>query len=653
MGSSRTDPRTGTGDGGGHDDLVAMANTLATALRNIAIYPAAHPRFATAAAELVERMVVRTQGCRPLLVGQRDNQLVVDNVAIPARSGQPAWLLQRFRDAGLRAVAFTAACTVDDVVAFGTTLRQARQGTPFLALWPADHERVRVHDLVFAGDFVGDVAGDDADAATGDAADPLGLDGGAAGGTGTATRTTDAATLRQRRTLRERLAADGEVTARLATIEERCGQPADGASQEFDLLTAVTALLPADVATQPELLLQTVRTALDRMAVELPVLLQRGGQIQGADVLRLAMGVARKYFRTEVQERQATGELPSGRPGDDAVAPDLAKLLEELAALPTVACPLLPAADALRADAPLVAKELLGIHLHTFANTTHGEVRAKARQRLVRMFADLDQARSKVVEAYLGRPQETPPVGVALHTELLEMLVEAGRQQLVQRLGHVDAAFVAKGFPESLGLAARVFGTQPEHRATLREGLESLALVIAAGGATAAAKTGVLRDVAVVEMLLPVGGAVANRLLQEAAQTTPEIRRRLVAHLLAGELPPAEAAALRAFEPADLVPVPYLRELLRAQEQGRIDAKLRASSAAILRDLVTDGLEHLPEPRLVAAIRELRHLADPETRRLLETLAAHRRLRPLDPRARAIRRCASQVLEELDRNPPS
>ena len=669
-----------------------MANTLATALRNIAIYPAGHPRFATAAADLVARMIARTQGCRPLLIGQRDNRLIVDNTAIPSEVGQPrfataaadlvarmiartqgcrplligqrdnrlivdntaipsevgqpAWLRQRFREAGLRGIAFTATCTVDDVVEFGSVLRRARNGVSFLSLWPETHDRVRVHDLVFAGDFVDTPAGD-SDEADRDADGPVDLVGTTPALSGAMRPPADQATRRLRQATRERLAADEAVTARLAEIEARCAHPANEPGQEFDLLAAVTAMLPADVAAQPEVVVDTVRKVLDRMAADLPTLLQGNGQVRGADVLRIAMGVARKYFRVDVPEQMPARDLPSGRPQDDAIDANLEKLQLELAALPAVACPPLPLAAELRADAPRLATELLGIHLHTFTNTERPEVKAKARQRLVQMFEQLDAGCTQVLQAYLGRPHEPAPGGDRLRSELLKMVQEAGQREWLLQHAYVDATFVAKSFPESLWLAARVLDARPEHRAILRQGLEALSLVIAAGGTAAASKTGVLRDPLVVEMLLRVDGGVASELLQVAAQSTAEIRRLLVAHLLGAGLPPAETAVLCAIEPAEAVPVPFLRELLRASRAGRFDAKVREATGALLRSVVADGLEQLPEARLLDAITNLRHVPDDETRCLLDTLTTHRRLWQLDSRARAIRRCARQVQAEL------
>jgi hypothetical protein len=649
VGTGPTTPPAGIAASPAVGELVALVNILATALRNIAIYPSGHPRFAASAADLLAGMLARTQGCRPFLIGQRDNKLLVDNEPVAATAGQPAWLLQRFRDAGLRGVAFTADCTVADLIEFGTALTRARKGTPLQSLWPADHAHVRVHDLVFAGNFRdsspdGEAPLDPFQNPTAESAS----DPGEQDGKPSAAKVPLDATAREmRRVTRERLAADTKVQAQLAELEAGCAKSANEPGQEFDVLAAVTGLLPADVATQPDLVVETVKKVLDQMAAELPALLQGNAHVRGADVLRIAMGVARKYFHTEAPRQAAPKNLPSGLPQDEAIQANLTLLQQELAAMTAEQCPQLPAATELMATAPQMATELLGVHLHTFANTTRPEVKAEVRQRLVQMLAELDQPRTSVLVAYLGNPAEPPPAGASVRSELLKMLLEAGQIPLLRRLGHIDAAFITKSFPESLWLAARVLDKTPAGLAILRQGLESLALLLASGGTDAAMKVGVLRDPIVVAALLGLGGSVALPLLQGAAQTTPEIRRLLVTHLLGMALPAGEAAALRSIDPPEAVPVAYLRDLLRAVSLDRFDAKLRAATGALLRDAVTNGRQLLPHGRLLEAIARLRHAPGPETQRLLGSLATQGRFWQFDGKARAVRRCAQQLLHDM------
>jgi len=207
----------------------------------------------------------------------------------------------------------------------------------------------------------------------------------------------------------------------------------------------------------------------------------------------------------------------------------------------------------------------------------------------------------------------------------------------VRDLGYVDAAFLARRFPESLSLAARLLGKSPEDLTILREALEALAPVLAMGGVDAAIKTGVLQDPLVIEALLTLGGPSVLPLLPPlATQGTPDVQRRLVAYLRKWNLP--------ASEPPFSVPPTYLRNLLRAATQNRFDAVLRAATGELLRKHVRHGLDRLPPARLLETIRLLQHVPGPETNELLLELAARNRLALFDHEARAIRRCAKELL---------
>jgi hypothetical protein len=612
-----------------------LVTAFAAALRNIAVYPADHPRVVSAATSCLAQFTGLSGGQRTVVVALRGDFLVVDGRKVPAGEGLAAWLVHRLRTAGLRGVAVEPTCTTVDLIAFAAALNRARapQDAAGAAAWPADHPRLRPLDLVFAGAFLD--AGESPDDEAGDQPiDPV-------------DEPADPAVRAQRRRVLDHLAADRKIRQRLVAIELGCAAAGSGTERDVDLLAAVAAMLPANVANQPERIAEVVDTILAQVERELPPIVRGSSEIAGADLLRTAVGIARRYFHTKATAPRAP-HLPSGRPEDGCVQADLPALLQELDALPDRPVPMLPPATQLEADHPQMATELLGIHLHTFVSTGRAEVRQAVRERLVRCLAELDGNRRAVLAAYLGRRHQPAPCGENVRLQLLTMLVEAGQTQLLRDLEYVDAAFIARSFPESLRLAARVLGRTPEDLTILRDGLAAIGPMLALGGADAAAKSGVLQDAAVVETLLAVGGSCVLPLLPHLAhKASAEVQRRLCAYLGKLQLPAAEAAAVTTSVAPLSLPTTYLHDLLRAASLGRFDAALRTATGELLRRNVLQGLERLPTPRVLDLVAALRHAPGPETTELLQQLAARNRLAVFDQAARALRRCASDVLAQL------
>ncbi len=611
-----------------------VAAALAIALRNIAIYPATHPRVAAAAASFVAHLGegAENEKRRATTIGQRDDELFVDHVCVAAGDSQAGWLLQRLREVGLRGFTFEPDCTAEDVAEFALTLNRCRgsNATAFRSLWPAAHPRIRAHDLVYLGTFreLEDPPTGEADAAT------------------LANAPLDAAQRQLRFQVLEQFTRDGDVQRRLESIQRACGNGTED-QKEIDLFRAVTELLPADVAAHPEVAAEMFGRILAEVEAELPAVLRGGSRLDGGELLRTALRIARKYFQTAAPEQPIQRDLPSGRPEDAEIGPDLDLLLQELAALPDGKGARLPPADQLQPTSPKIARELFGILLHVFVNTTRDEVRAAARTRLVAAMRQLDPSRLPIVAAHLR--EDTPgALAPGVRAQLIDILVEAGQAQLVRDYGYVDAAFVTRCYPGSLGIAARVLTGRPEDLAVFRAGLAALAPLFAAGGAEDAGRAGVLRDPAVVDALLRVGGPVAAPLLTAAApDSPPEVRERLVAFARQLELPSPERTLLEVVQPAADVPAAYLARLLAAAGRRSFDASLRSATAEVLRDYVTNGLDALPVDVLADAIRALQYVPDAATEALLGGLARRGRFTQFGAGARAIRRAAREALDAL------
>lgn len=611
------------------DAAAALIEALALALRNLAIYPASHPRVQSAAAACATQLAAHGDGRRPVVLGQRDGEFLVDDVPVAATAGPAGRLLQEFRAAALRGIVIAPDCTTEDLLAFAEALGQTRtrKGTPFQAVWPADHPRLRATDLVFRGGFRARLAG----ATTTDT-----TDAGAAG---------DPALQERRAQIVAQLTGDAGITSRLTTIAAGIAAPTDADEESIDLLTKVAELLPAEVAQNPELVVAAVQQILDQLEAELPTL-QREATVAGADLLRLALGVARKYFQSTAPTSPSPRPLPSGRPEDEAISADLPRLLQQLDQLPATSLRLPPAAE-FAPQHPTMARELLGIHLHTLVGTGRPEVKAAVRQRLLQGLSALDAPRQELLRCYLGKPQEPAPAGDAIRQQLVELLVEAGATDFVRELGFVDATYLARHFPDSLRLGARVLGGSPAGLTILRDGLRALGPVLTLGGVATAVRAGVLQDPPVIAALLAVGDASAQPLLaQLARQEQPAVRRQLVAFLQQQPLPAAAATVLGTLDPVAL-PANLVETLLRGTIARRFDAGLDAIAGQLLRAHVEQVERRTPAGEhalLVAAMDTLQHVPGPETTTLLQRLAARDRLAVFDASARAVRRRATELL---------
>ncbi len=624
---------------GAPDAARGLAASLVTALKNIAIYPAAHPRVATAAREFVEHLRHHCGDRKSCRLVARGDGLLLDECRVGDDDAGAAWLVQRLRDAGLRGIELEHECTHDDVLAFATALNQARSrsGTKFTALRNQPNSRLVPLPLVYRGHH-------DPNAPALDAAGEPSDEPGA-----TTTPASNGPADTSLRALIARMAQTAEVQERLRSIEAHSRGTDAGEKKELDLFEFIRELLPADVAGNPALIEDVIHKVLGRVDESMSELVRRKAKVKGADLLRKALGVARKYFQTSTPSQPAPIGLPSGRPEDDKITANLDLLLQEIEALPDTAGLRLPDASEMATAKHLVAREILGVCLHGAATSGSTAAVNRLRERLKAARPNVLAEVADLINVYAGPAADSVGISSAVRTLAIATLVEAGHVEFVRSRGFVDAAFVSGTFPDSLPLAAKVLGNDEAGRGVLREALALIAPMIDAGGGSAIEGSGVLAEPTVVRALFQTGGPGAWALLvQAAAKALPAMRQVLRDHLRTLPLPPAEAAVVHSYDQAELLPRDYLVQLLSALGNRRFEAALHAASGELLRrrvQLPPDALSH--EARL-AAISNLIHAPDAETRRLLQRLAGDRLLPSFSARVRAVRKTARAALSTLD-----
>ncbi len=622
------------------DHLVAAdaATALALALRNVAIYPPEHPRVTAAATDFVSRLAAGLEERRPMTIGQRGEELWVDNLRLPAEDGQATWLLNRLRDAGLRGFTFEPTCTTEDIVEFALTLNQARTrtGQAFRSLWPDAHPRIRAHDLVFSGTFRESDGESGEPGAQSPDADAINLG------------PMDATAQKRRVAVLERLARDSRLEQQMTMLQGVCGHAGE-MGHELDLFAAIADLLPAEVAAHPEVAAEKIVEILGVLERELPTALRDGERLDEGVLLRTALRVARKYFQTEAPALPVRHNLPSGRPGDEAITANLEDLARELAALPDGRKVRLPAAAELAATATKITRELFGIFLHTFVNTEREEVRTAARLHIVDHLRAMDLGLLACIAAYLQEPGTANAIPERQRAQLIAMMVEAGQAETVRNYGYVDADFVTRSFPHSLPIAAKVLMSRQSDVDQFQRGLQALAPMLAIGGADTAAQTGVLAGEEVVEALLRLGGKVALPLMPAIAEQCPAACLvRVVNYTARLDLPSPERAILSCLQPPEAIPRDYLAALFTAAIKGKFDATMRNRSEAVLHAYIVAGLEELPTATLVEAIANLRHVPSPQTEQLLVELSRRGRFRQFSAAARAVRKIARETLISIE-----
>ncbi|HEU4420581.1 MAG TPA: hypothetical protein VFT55_16705, partial [Planctomycetota bacterium] len=289
------------------DSDVALVQSLATALKNIAIYPASHPRVQGAATDALERLRVRAGERRTIALTLHGDEFDVAGKRMRMDSLDAAWLIERLHNAGLRGVEFDVDCSVHDVNEFAMMLNRCRSRTRdhLLSQWQKDHARLRPLPLVFTGHYAEGADGaHDAPAAT-DANPPE---------PAPAAPAPREPKLRERPSrprlsaILQRLAEDNSIRQQLKTIESQTEDPTAAIDRGIDLLEAIGELLPADIANDPDQIEGVVRKVLDRVEDGLGAVVQRKAKVKGGELLRMALGVARQYFPAQAPKQAMSRE---------------------------------------------------------------------------------------------------------------------------------------------------------------------------------------------------------------------------------------------------------------------------------------------------------------------------------------------------------
>lgn len=618
----------------GADSARALLRRITTMWRNASIYAPEHPRVQGAVAAVLGHFGYAATTERSVLV--RDGQLHLCGTPFDLDDDDAAVLVARLREVGLRGLEVTSEATADDLVEFLQTARRQRHrgAAELLAKWPADHARLRALPLVFEGDF-------QSDEATGKSASVP-------------------APPRARRvpagppplppavrSALQTLVADPETQARLEALTELTQANQDERTTSVPLLERLGQLLPADVGNDAPAIAATVRTILARVERDLGEVVRRGARVRGSDLMRQALTLARTVFGTSATPGHSRDVLPAGRPEDEAITADVDLLLGEFEELPDDERSFPPN---LGAEHDLAtAREQFGICLHLVAHDRRGGSHAGARTRLAQLLSRHGETLRSEWEPYVvgsngGKGRE------AERRAVLQAMLDASVEAVQVLRPHLDAAFFAATFPDSLSGCVRALGGDEDGRKVLRQGLALVGPMLQLGGVEAAERSGRLADERVVATLLALQTPELRELLPAMGRQANAAGQQLLLQFARGlELAPSVRAVLSA-DAATLQPT-FLARLFAAWTKQRHTPLLAAECAELLLATAQKCLAEHDQQGLLAAIPPLVHSPLPETRALLLQLAHRGRWTRWDGTSRAIRRAARQALTTLQETP--
>ncbi len=596
---------------------------FASAIKNITIYPANHPRVIERATAFVAENKALTGPVNELIIHQ--DELALDGVSITTDHLAVDWLRRRCRETGIGSIRIERGCAPDDVIAFASALINCRPGSgrSLPDAWRDESASIRPVALVIEEHRSGQNAdGTNADEEGKPAATVQDIDPNAS--------------------LQEKLQAIAKLPSvrELANAITTNDASDEQATETFDLLSIIMEVLPVDCPTDPEGLQETIENILRSTHAQLQTAGPSDDKARTAELLRSAVDIAKTYFGRSNKGRESTAKKPSGRPGDEVIQADLAAFLRELAELPDASDLRLPPAAVLAEDAPTTTKELLGICLYGLASNEGQD----ARSNRIRIIAALVQQRPddciEMLDTYLlaGSPS------TAVRLTVLRILALKGLDAIIRDRNYLDDALLRAGFPEVLPIAARIL-TSPAEQARMREALDDLATVIENGGAQALAASGLLDDVATVQMLANCGGKIAPQLLADCESAEPGVQDVLLDYVKRLELPECESVAVNICA-TNAIPDHYVRRLLRAATRKQVNSAMRNASGKLIRRWLQAHMRLLPAATLAPAVAALKHVPSPETEQFLRELSRLGRF-SFSSDLRELRRHAAQTLKTL------
>lgn len=616
------------------DSARALLRRFTTMWRNASIYSPEHPRVQGAVAAVLGHFGYAAATERSVLV--RDGKLYLCGTPFDLDDDDAAVLVARLREVGLRGLEVTSETTANDLVEFLQTARRQRHrgAAELLAMWPADHARLRALPLIFEGDFLGD-------AAIGKLAN---------GPAPTKARRVPAGPPPLPPAVRsalQELVADPETQARLEALAELTQANDDERTTMVPLLERLGQLLPADVGDDAAAIATTVRTILARVERDLGEVVRRGARVRGSDLMRQALTLARTVFGTSATPGHSPDVLPTGRPEDEAITADVDLLLGEFEELPDDEGSF-PSGLGAEHDFA-TAREQFGICLHLVAQDRRTGSHAGARHRLAQLLSRHGETLRAEWEPYVagtsgGKGRE------AARRAVLQAMLDATVEAVQPLRAQLDAAFFAATFPDSLSGCVRALGGDEDGRKVLRQGLALVGPMLQLGGVAAAERSGGLADERVVATLLALQAPEVRDLLPAMGRQANAAGQQLLLQFARGlELAPSVRAVLAA--DAAALPPTFLARLFTAWTRQRNTPLLAAECAELLLATAQQRLAEHDQPGLLAAIPPLVHSPLPETRALLLQLARRGRWTRWDGTSRAIRRAAQEALTILQETP--
>lgn len=597
MGTQRTHLRPVAGDPA--SDL--LVERLVRHLKATRIYASHHERVRHTGEELLESLNEALLTHEPLVIRVRPERATVVGAEVALEGEFRSWLAHACRRALLAGFDVYSGVDLELLGHFAFLLHQcSRERTSLVERWPSKEHRLVPIELVYDEDVTG--RGDE----------PTSRD-----------------------ELLGRLGRDGRVVAALTRIRGRlAAEIGDEPAETLDLLREIVDGLRGDAGFRVSTAAENVCQVLDLMDREFGSL--RARPRADSHLTRTALQVARKFFAPKVEPRANHDDtLPTGRPGDQRIADDLQKLLEELQRVELHEVAL--------QDAAITAHHLTGVLLHLM---TRGELEATPAHAAARLHRLLREGDSELREVVANFVNDAVEEGGDRASLVLQPVFEHGFGTVLRQMPGMSVDVVVAAWPSLLvpfldALDARDEDDRREIMALVTEvGSERLGT-----GVDQLGRSGLLTRESMakllaldVEAVLPAVAALAN-------QTEPWARDLVAEHLFRRPLPLAESAALRIVVPSERLTRPYLRGLCDVLLGTADTATLRQTCAGLLTRFVMQTAEDplLLEKR-VHAVKALGLLRSPSTEQFLRSLRGNPWALLQRRDHRRVRRAAAEAL---------
>ncbi len=612
----------------------AFLDDLAAYLKNSFIYPSNNERVLESAALVCQGVKRHQHGSEPLRVYRQGTNYMIGHIEVAVEGVRVNWLRDCFSKAALGGVEFDAHINPESLGQFAELLRQnfsSGKRANFNSMWPKAYAGVRPMELVFAGSH--DEEGLNSEAKAG-----VKLRG---GGAEHGPATNDA--------VMQALTTSDELMGRLDSLQKRVSQDSteDHSKTRLDILSQIRNSLPSETLSDHDMVRSIVSQVVDIAEKQIMELLETGVVGGEVEMSSLMASVGKKFFssfQTAEHKDHHDEILPSGRPGDEKVLDDLQALLDEYHALPESPDLLLDL------EQQGFAEEMLGIYLHHLVRCDEEEAVEfyEPIRSVLNTAKDPESIYQPYVEVCLSNKGTTERCRP--YWRVIKYLQRAGFTEALQKMDYLRPELVAAVFPnqfvpflDSLKAKDKV---ELEKISDVCYGVGPTKILSATDELTSG--HGILSRRRV-DKILSVDSPHVLPLAQVIAQHGEEWTRvPLVQFLKSMELPEAEAAAIRAIAPSELIPGPYLAEVCECVRNGKYPKKVRTASGEVVRQFIrdTEGDTKQLERRLYA-ISALRHLDSPTTMLFLKELSKAGGFFSKSKLTKPVRQAAKEVLNAL------